>query len=444
MSDPSRSSTAAEWTTRDADVVWHGFTQMSVYAQNEPVIVDHAVGHHLVDVDGKRYLDAISSLWVNTMGHVEPELTAAAHAQLDRVAHSTMLGNGNRATIEFAERLAEIVPVEQAHILFASDGAAAVEQALKIAFQFWFNQGIHSRTSYLALGDAYHGDTVGSLALGAGGFGTELFDTLRFPVSRTPGYADPDWAEKAVRALTEYGDSLAAVILEPLVQGASGILVAEPADVRQFVETAQGFGIPVICDEVATGFGRTGAMFASEICAIRPDIMVLGKGIAAGYIPLSATVVANRVYETFLGEDLGERTFYHGHSFSGHALGCAVGLRHLELFVERDILSNVALSADHLTRRLDKDIAPLGPVAAVRQQGLMVGVELRATGDGSLTAGLAARRVCAEAVRRGVLLRPLGAVVVIMTPLSFDTTELDEVVDTLADSIAAVFETESA
>jgi adenosylmethionine---8-amino-7-oxononanoate aminotransferase len=213
---------APAWAERDAAVVWHGFTQMSCYTDNAPVIVEAAEGRELIDVDGRRYLDAISSLWVTTLGHRVPELDAALRAQLDKIAHSTLLGNGNRTVIELAEALARVVPVDDPHFLFASDGAPAVEQALKIAFQFWTNQGVTGRNRYLALGHAYHGDTVGSISLGAGGFGTDVFDPLRFPVVRAPGYDDPDWATTAARLVDEHGPSLAAVVIEPLVQGAAG------------------------------------------------------------------------------------------------------------------------------------------------------------------------------------------------------------------------------
>lgn len=206
--------TVASWTERDAAVVWHGFTQMSCYADNQPVIVERAEGRELIDVDGRRYLDAISSLWVNTLGHCIPELDAALREQIDRVAHTTMLGNGNRVVIELAEALASRVPVDRPHILFAGDGASAVEQALKIAFQYWTNRGVRGRTTYLAFGEAYHGDTIGSLSLGGGGFGTDVFDPLRFPVRRAPSFTDPDALDVAAAMVAEHHSELAAVIVE--------------------------------------------------------------------------------------------------------------------------------------------------------------------------------------------------------------------------------------
>ncbi len=427
-------STHDDWVARDAAVVWHGFTQMAAYADNSPIIVERAEGRELIDVDGRRYLDAISSLWVTTLGHRVPELDAAVVDQLGRVAHSTMLGNGNRVVIEFAEALAARVPVDGPHLLFASDGAAAVEQALKIAFQFWTNQGVTGRDSYLAFGGAYHGDTVGSLSIGAGGFGTDVFDPLRFPVIRAPGFDDDECISVACRLVREHADRLAAVVVEPLVQGAAGIQVLAPGHFAALGDACREVDVLLICDEVATGFGRTGTLFASEQCGLRPDLLCLGKGLTAGYLAQSATVAADRVYRAFLGDDLGERTFYHGHSYSGNALAAAVGLRHLELLDEWDVLADVGARATELGALLAARVAPLPGVAAVRQQGLMVGVELAPPTDG-LRWG---RRVSAGCVARGVLIRPLGDVIVVMPPLTITADEIDRIVATLAEAIAEV------
>lgn len=423
-----------DWIARDEAVVWHGFTQMATFADNEPIIVERAEGRELIDVEGRRYLDAISSLWVNTLGHRVPQLDEALRRQSELVAHSTLLGNGNRTTIEFAEALASLLPVDEPHVLFASDGAAAVEQALKIAFQYWTNRGDRGRTHYLALGHAYHGDTIGSISLGAGGFGTDVFDPLRFPVHRVPGYDTKDWTRHAVDAIHERADELAAVVLEPLVQGAAGILVTEPDAVHDVAVACREAGVLLVADEVATGFGRTGALFASERCGISPDLLCLGKGITGGYLPLAATVAAGHVYDAFLGPDLGERTFYHGHSYSGNALACAVAHAHLRLFDELDVLANVDQRATQLAGLLARDVEPLPAVAAVRQRGLMVGVELAAPDSGARWG----RRVCAAAVRRGVLMRPLGDVVVLMPILTSTSDEIERIVSTLVEAITEV------
>jgi adenosylmethionine-8-amino-7-oxononanoate aminotransferase len=422
------------WIERDVATVWHGFTQMASYADNRPVIVERGEGRELIDVEGERYLDAISSLWVTTLGHGVPELDQAVRDQLGRVAHSTLLGNGNRIVIELAEALAPKVPVDRPRFLFASDGAAAVEQALKIAFQFWTNQGVTSKTTYLAFGGAYHGDTTGSLSLGDGGFGTDVFDPLRFPVLRCPTLGEPGAVEQAVAMIAEHADELAAVVLEPLVQGAAGMALVPPDAVAAVAAAAREHDVLVVHDEVATGFGRTGTLFASEQCGVQPDLLVIGKGITGGYLPLAATVASERVWSAFLGPDLSEKTFYHGHSYSGNALGCAVALRHLELLDEWDVLANVNERAAQLGALLAERIEPLDGVAEVRRCGLMTGVELAPPADG-LRWG---RRVSAGCVDRGVLIRPLGDVVVLMPPLTTTADEIVRIVDALEAAIVEV------
>jgi adenosylmethionine-8-amino-7-oxononanoate aminotransferase len=421
------------WVKRDAAVVWHGFTQMAAYADNRPVVVEAAEGRELVDVDGRRYLDAISSLWVTTLGHRVPELDDALRAQLARGAHSTMLGNGNRVVVELSEALAAVVPVDDPHFLYASDGASAVEQALKIAWQYWANRGA-PRSTFLAFGGAYHGDTIGALSLGDGGFGTEVFDPLRFPVLRAPAYGEPGCVDAAVGMVERHAAEIAAVFVEPLVQGAAGMRLADPDSLARLGRACRTHGVLLACDEVATGFGRTGTLFASEQCGLRPDLLCLGKGITGGYLPMSATVAAGHVFDAFCGEDLGPRTFSHGHSYGGNALAAAVALRHLQLLTERDVLANVRARSAELDALLRERVAPLPGVREVRLRGLMGGVELAPPGAG-LRWG---RRVCAAAVERGVLLRPLGDVVVVMPPLTVTSGELARIVDALAVGIAEV------
>ncbi len=420
-----------EWVSRDAAVVWHGFTQMAAYQDNSPVIVERAEGREIIDVNGKRYLDAISSLWVNTLGHRVKELDEAIVDQLSRVAHTTMLGNGNTEVIKLAEALSKVVPLEKPHFLFASDGACAVEQALKIAYQYFVNSGQPIRNQFLVLGNAYHGDTVGSISLGDSGFETQIFDQLKFDTVRSPGYDDKNWLDKALSVLHSQGSRLCCAVVEPLVQGASGVWVAEPEHVSVFREACRDVGVLFVADEVATGFGRTEAMFASEICGIQPDIMCIGKGLTGGYLPMSATVVSDDVFSQFLGEDLGFRTFYHGHSYGGNALCAAVALRHLELMSTWHVLDNVRDRSDQLASLLDEYISGHELVREIRRRGLMAGVELDPSGEG-LRWG---RKVCAKAVQRGVLLRPLGDVVVLVLPLTITEDEVLRVVMVLRESL---------
>jgi adenosylmethionine-8-amino-7-oxononanoate aminotransferase len=422
------------WIERDAAVVWHGFTQMAAYRDNSPIVVERGEGRELIDVEGRRYLDAISSLWVTTLGHHVPELDDAVREQLDLVAHSTMLGNGNRVVVELAEALAPRVPVDDPHFLFASDGASAVEQALKIAFQYWTNIGVDGRDRYVALGNAYHGDTIGSLSVGDGGFGTSVFDPLRFAVIRAPGYDDPDGVDTAARLVREHAQQLAAVVIEPLVQGAAGMLVQDARAFAPLAAACRDTGVLLVCDEVATGFGRTGTLFASEQCDLRPDLLCVGKGITGGYLPMSATVANLRVYESFLGEDLGPRTFSHGHSYSGNALAAAVALRHLDLIDEWDVLRNVRERGEQLGAALEARLGASAAVREIRRRGLMTGVELAPPSEG-LRWG---RRVTAACVARGVLIRPLGDVMVVMPPLTVTADEIQRIVEVLGASIDEV------
>jgi adenosylmethionine-8-amino-7-oxononanoate aminotransferase len=345
-----------------------------------------------------------------------------------------MLGNGSTIVVQLAEALARVVPVDEPHFLFASDGASAVEQALKIAFQYWTNGGILGRTTFLAFGGAYHGDTIGALSVGAGGFGTDVFDPLRFPVVRAPDFSDPGCFDTAIRLVAAHASELAAVIVEPLVQGAAGMQLADRDGLARLGRACRDHDVLLICDEVATGFGRTGTLFASEQCGLRPDLLCLGKGITGGYLAMSATAASGRVFDAFLGPDLSERTLYHGHSYGGNALAAAVALRHLELIDAYDVLANVRDRSDELRQLLDDRVASLPAVRDVRLQGLMGGVELAPPADG-LRWG---RRVCAGTVERGVLLRPLGDVVVLMPPLTVTSEELHRIVGALADSIVEV------
>ena len=298
---------------------------------------------------------------------------------------------------------------------------------MKTAFQFWANQGVPGRTRFLAFRDAYHGDTVGALSLGDDGFGADVFDALRFPVLRAPHFSEPGCFETAAAMIAAHASELAAVVIEPLVQGAGGMRTAPAESFSRLGAACREHDVLLVCDEIATGFGRTGTLFASEQCGLRPDLMALGKGLTGGYLPMSATVAAGPVFDAFLGPDLGERTLYHGHSYGGNALAAAVALRHLSLLDERHVLANVRARSVELRALLAEHVEPHHAVREVRLCGLMGGVELAAPADGQRFG----RRVCAAAVERGVLLRPLGDVVALMPPLTVTSAELHRIVRAL-------------
>ena len=427
---PMTNTVGMRWLERDAQKVWHGFTQMAAFKDNNPIVVDRAEGRELIDVDGRRYFDAISSLWLITLGHRVPELDAAVLRQLGKVSHSTLLGNSNRVVVELAEALSEVVPVDRPHFLFACDGASAVEQAIKIAFQYWVNSGVMERRKFLALGDAYHGDTIGGLSLGDSTFGSEVFDPLRFSALRSPGYADPNWLDAALEAVERHRSELVAVIVEPLVQAAAGVHISRIADFARFCAEVRAAGILLIVDEVATGFGRTGRLFACDHGDVEVDLLCLGKGITGGYLPMSATVASDRVFRAFLGEDLSSFAFYHGHSYGGNALAAAVALEHLRLIREPSLLEHVGEVASHLSDELAERISTHHLVRAVRQCGLFIGVELDAN-----VGARGARQVAGGCVRRGILLRSLGDVIPIVPPLTTTRVEATRVIDVLAHSL---------
>jgi adenosylmethionine---8-amino-7-oxononanoate aminotransferase len=405
-----------DWARRDAEVVWHGFTPMASFTEASPIVVERAEGRELIDVDGRRYLDAISSLWVNTLGHRVPELDQAVRDQLDLVAHSTMLGHANRVVVELAEALAEVVPVDRPHFLFAADGSSAVEQALKLAVR------CTGRSGFVAFGGAYHGDTVGAMSLGDDrGFGADAFAALRFPVLRAPGFDDPACFETAAEMVRTSAADLAAVVVEPLVQGAAGMRMAPPDAFAGLAAACADAGVLLVFDEVATGFGRTGTLFAADQCGVRPDLLCLGKGLTGGYLAMSATVASGRVFDALAGQ-----TFFHGHSYGGNALAAAVALRHLRLLQQTEVLANVAARSVQLRALLAERVAPLPGVGDIRLRGLMGGVDV-AAGCG--------RAVCAAAIGRGVLLRPLGDVVVLMPPLSITAPEIERLVDVLSSAV---------
>ncbi len=394
----------------------------------EPLIVERARGSELVDTQGRRYLDGVSSLWCNVHGHRHPRIDSAVRDQLSRVAHSTMLGLSHPPAIKLARKLVDLSPPGLTRVFYSDNGSTATEIALKMAFQWWRQRGDEHRTKFISLRDAYHGDTVGSVSVG----GIELFHSLYRPLLFDTLQAEPGDAADMERLLAEHGDEVAAVIVEPLVQGAAGMLVHPPGYLRTVRELCDRHGVLLICDEVAVGFGRTGKMFASEHEGVSPDFLCLAKGITGGYLPLAATLVTETVYEGFLGRHEELRTFFHGHTYTGNPLACAAALACLEVFDEERTLERLGPKIGLLSRLLEA-VADLPAVSEVRQVGLMVGIEL----GGFALEQRMGHRVTLEARRRGAIVRPLGDVVILMPPLSMTEQDLRRLVGATAEAIAA-------
>ncbi len=413
--------------------LWHPFTQQHDWCTEAPVVIEAADGTDLIDGDGRRYIDGVSSLWCNVHGHGHPLIDAAVHEQLDRVAHSTMLGLTHPTAVALAARLVEIAPPGLSRVFYSESGSTAVEIALKMAFQYWRQRDGERcpRTSFVCLSGGYHGDTIGSVSVGGidlfhGAFGPLLFKTYR---------VDPGDTRRLERVLDLHAREIAAVIVEPLVQGADGIRVQPPGFLNAARRLTEEHGVFLIADEVATGFGRTGTMFACEQERVSPDLLCLGKGLTGGYLPLAATLASERIYEGFLGAPEEQRTFFHGHTFTGNPLGCAAALANLEVFRTEQTLLRLQPKI-RLLGELLAPVARMPGVAEVRGRGFMVGIDL-GEHDPALRLG---HRVTLAARERGAIVRPLGDTVVLMPPLAISKANLKRLVEITAASITAAYE----
>jgi adenosylmethionine-8-amino-7-oxononanoate aminotransferase len=423
--------TTEDLAAADRRHLWHPFTQQLGWGEDEPpIVVERAEGTTLYDTDGNAYIDGVSSLWCNVHGHRHPAIDAAVKAQLDRVAHSTMLGLSHRPGIELAEQLVAIAPPGLTRVFYSDSGSTAVEIALKMAFQWWAQRGESQRTRFICLENGYHGDTLGAVSVG----GIDLFHSLYRPLLFDAWQARAGDGAHLAELLDRHGEEVAAVIVEPLIQGAAGMLLAPEGYLRQVRELCDAHGVLLICDEVATGFGRTGRMFACEHEQVTPDLLCVGKGLTGGYLPLAATLATERIYDGFLGSFEDFRTFFHGHTYTGNPLACAAGVATLETFELERTLELLAPKIELLTRLLGEEISSLPGVAEVRQRGFMVGIEL----TGAPPEDRLGHQVTLAARRHGAIIRPLGDVVVLMPALAISEADLRRLVSITAASIAEV------
>jgi adenosylmethionine-8-amino-7-oxononanoate aminotransferase len=422
-------------------------------AEYEPLIIERAHGCMLEDVDGNQYIDAVSSLWCNIHGHRHPRLDEAIRKQLDRVAHVTSLGCSNPTTIKLARRLIDLAPAGLEHVFFSDDGATAVEVALKMAFQYWQQRRDPrpEKTCFLALGEAYHGDTLGAVSVGGverfhAMFRPLLFQTFRAsapdPYRPPEGVAPERLLEHCLgeveRILAAEHRRIAAMVIEPLVQAAGGIIVHPPGYLRGVRELTRRYDVLLIADEVAVGTGRTGRMFACEHEDVMPDLLCVAKGLTGGYVPLATTLTTDEIWQAFLGDYAEGKTFFHGHTYGGNPLGAAAALATLEVFDEEQTLAQLPAKIDRLAEHLQR-IGRLSHVGHVRQCGLIAGIELvqdRATKQPYPGSEKRGQRVCDHARTEGVWLRPLGDVIVILPPLTITLEQLDKIAGAVERGIA--------
>ena len=422
----------------DREHLWHPFTQMQAFREEELFIVSRGEGVYLYDLEGRRYLDGVSSLWANVHGHRRRELDEALVAQLQQVAHSTLLGLAHPAAIVLARRLAEVAPPGLTKVFFSDDGSTAVEVALKLAFQYWRNLGQNDKRLFLKLANAYHGDTLGAVSVGGIALFHEIYRPLLFDTLEAPApycyrcQHREDCSLQCLAVLEEqvatHHRELAAVILEPVMQGAAGMIPQPPGFLSRVREVTRRHGVLLIADEVATGFGRTGRMFACQHESVSPDLLCLAKGLTGGYLPLAATLATDEIYRAFLGEYTEFKAFFHGHTYSGNPLAAAVGLASLDIFVRDRVLEQLPAKVELLSKHL-AEMADHPHVGDIRPRGLMVGIELvqdKAAKEPFPVARRVGHRVILAARRLGAILRPLGDVIVLMPPLCISLEELEE------------------
>ncbi|MBI2195326.1 MAG: adenosylmethionine--8-amino-7-oxononanoate transaminase [Planctomycetes bacterium] len=440
----------------DKRYVWHPFTQMRDWVRGDAIVIESGHGVMLRDTEGREYLDGVSSLWCNVHGHRRREIDQAIIDQLGRIAHSTLLGLASAPSALLAERLVRLAPRGLTRVFYSDSGATAVEVALKMAFQYWRQRRRGPRpgkTRFVALRHSYHGDTLGAVGVGGIELFHHLFQPLLFDAHFIPSPGERPargvtreqhlgrCLEELEKLLRSRGGEVAALIVEPLVQGAAGMLVSPPGALSALRRLCDRYQVLLIADEVAVGFGRTGRMFACEHEDVTPDLLCLGKGLSGGYLPLAATLATDRVYEAFLGEYGEFRTFFHGHTFTGNALACAAALASLDVFEEDRVLEKLRDRIEQMHHQLRTRFAPLPHVGETRQCGFMAGIELVQKREPWTDYPLEKQmgyRVCREARRHGILIRPLGNVIVILPPLCISEEDMDRLLEGIFQSVRTV------
>ncbi len=439
--------THAQLRQWDRETLWHAFSQMSDY---DGLIIESGHGVYLRDLEGRDYIDGVSSMWCNIHGHSHPAINAAISEQLQKISHVSLLGLASPNVIELSRRLCQLAPDGLKHVFYASDGASAIEVAMKMAFQFW-RQHAKTRAArdlFLCVGGAYHGDTLGAVSVGGVSRFKSMFHPLLFPVVQGPmpicNRSDRQDRSQVDRLLAEYDQLLnrhpgkiAAIIVEPLVQAAAGIVFHPEGFLAGLRELADRHDTLLIADEIAVGFGKTGQLFACENECVRPDFLCLGKGLSGGYLPLSAVLTTDRVWDAFLGEYSESKSFFHGHTFGGNPLAAAAALASLDLFESENTLAELPAKSHHLRQQLQL-LADHPNVSSIRVLGLIAAFELTPDKSGNQSYPWEQRRgarLCREALKHGVWLRPLGNTIVIMPPLCISNDQLTQLVSSIAASI---------
>ena len=436
---------------KDKKYVWHPFTQMRDWQKEDILIIKKAKGVWLEDLHGKKYLDGVSSLWCNVHGHRVPEIDAAIRRQLGEVAHTTFLGLSNEPAILLAEELIKIAPKGLSRVFYSDSGSEAVEIALKIAFQYWQQSGKPKKKKFARLNEAYHGDTLGSVSVGGIELFHRVYQPLLFETYAVPTPYRYRWNSKKVKeeslaameeVFRKHHEEIAAFIMEPLMQGAAGMIDQPPGYISRVRELTKKYNVLLVLDEVATGFGRTGTMFACQREGVTPDILAVAKGLTGGYLPLAATLATGKIFDAFLGKYEDFKTFFHGHTYTANPLACRAALANLKLFRTKRVIETLAPKIARMKKRLES-FYKIPIVGDIRQAGMMAGIELvKDRGTKEIFPGKEkiGARVILKARQKGVILRPLGPVIVLMPPLAISLKELDFLLDVTYESIKEIAE----
>ena len=434
-----------DWAEKDLKYIWHPCSQMKDYEELKPIVIDHAQGINLYDVDGNVYKDVVSSWWCNLLGHCNPRINAAVKKQIDTLEHVIFANFSHKTAITLCEKLSKVLPEGLCKFNFTDNGSSAIEAAMKVSFQYHYQTGNPQKKKFMALSDAYHGETIGALSVGGVDLYSEIYkpillditriqgpDCFRCPYGKNREECNCECIEHAEKTFEKYGDETCALLVEPLLQGSAGMKIYPPLYLKKLRELCNKYNVHLIADEIATGYGRTGKMFACNHAGIAPDIMCLSKGLTGGYMPMAIFVTTQKIYDAFYADYNSGKAFMHSHTYSGNPLACSAAIEVLNILEEEKIIEKACEKAKYFNQLIKETFLPHKNVGEVRSIGLINAIELvkdkttKEPFDSKLRTGY---QIYKKALKEGVLLRPLGDVIYFNPPLIIEKNDMDFVVE---------------